>query len=196
MELGYWGVKGILEPIRWLAAHLGLEFKEFNPKSVEEWGQTKSTLHLDFPNLPYLIDGDFRLTESSAIPVYLIGKTGHKDLLGKNIAEIAQVRQIQGVISDTKQNFIKAAFGSGDKSEALAKTLEPAGSTIQKIEHLSKFLGTKDFLLGHVTYADLELVYLMHMTGAIAQSLGQKCPWCGYKNLMDLERRVVSLPGI
>ena len=196
MEFGYWGVKGLFEPVRWLVAHLGLESKETNPKSGEEWGQLKSTLHLDFPNLPYLIDGDVKLTESSALPIYIVGKAGRKDLLGNNIAETAQIRQIEGVLSDLKQNFMKVVFGSGDRNEAMAKALEPTGSSAQKIQHLSKFLGTKDYLFGHVTYADLLLVYTMHMTGAIAQSLGQKCPWCEHKNLMDLERRVVSLPGI
>jgi len=43
----------------------------------------KSKLNLDFPNLPYLINGDFKLTESIAIARYIIRKSNKKDLLGK-----------------------------------------------------------------------------------------------------------------
>ncbi len=46
---------------------------------------------LVFPNLPYLIDGDFKLTESRAINLYVIMKSGKTDLLGKTIEDKARV---------------------------------------------------------------------------------------------------------
>lgn len=36
----------------------------------------KVALGLEFANLPYLIDGDFRLTESNAIARYIIKRAG------------------------------------------------------------------------------------------------------------------------
>lgn len=39
--------------------------------SCDEWLKVKETLQLDFPNLPYLIDGDLRMTQSMAIILYL-----------------------------------------------------------------------------------------------------------------------------
>jgi glutathione S-transferase len=42
-------------------------------------------LGLIFPNLPYVIDGDFKLTESKAIHLYIIKKSGKTDLLGKGL---------------------------------------------------------------------------------------------------------------
>jgi len=39
---------------------------------------------LDFPNLPYLIDGNVKLTESLNILVYVAHKSGKLDLLGKD----------------------------------------------------------------------------------------------------------------
>lgn len=41
----------------------------------------------DFPNLPYLIDGDLKLTESKAIIKYLARKWD-KRLLGRNEVEV------------------------------------------------------------------------------------------------------------
>jgi glutathione S-transferase len=40
-------------------------------------------LGLDFPNLPYLIKGDFKLTESIAIAKYIAKISDKKNLLGK-----------------------------------------------------------------------------------------------------------------
>ena len=49
--------------------------------SWEEWLKDKYSLGLDFPNLPYFIDGDVRITETVAIHKYIAGKWG-PELLG------------------------------------------------------------------------------------------------------------------
>ena len=73
MKIGYWDIRGFAEPIRMLLKHLNIEFEEtrygFGNESGasfphrDEWLAEKFTLGLDFPNLPYLIDGDFKMTE-------------------------------------------------------------------------------------------------------------------------------------
>lgn len=57
---------------------------------------------MDFPNLPCLVDGDFKLSETNAISRYIIRKAGKTDLLGKNINDQAQVDQFLGVLGDVK----------------------------------------------------------------------------------------------
>ena len=69
LQLGYWNVRGYGEPSRLLLKHLGIEFQDTrydfgeNNDSVDSWYKVKFTLGLPFPNLPYLIDGDFKLTQ-------------------------------------------------------------------------------------------------------------------------------------
>ena len=73
IKIGYWDIRGLAEPIRMLLKHLNIEFEEkrygFGNESeasfpnLDEWLAEKFTLGLDFPNLPYLIDGDFKMTE-------------------------------------------------------------------------------------------------------------------------------------
>ena len=73
MKIGYWDIRGFAEPIRMLLKHLNIEFEEkrygFGNESEasfphrDEWLAEKFNLGLDFPNLPYLIDGDFKMTE-------------------------------------------------------------------------------------------------------------------------------------
>ena len=42
---------------------------------------------MDFPNLPYLIDGGFKTSESNAIQKYIIMKSGKTELLGKDLKD-------------------------------------------------------------------------------------------------------------
>ena len=200
MELGYWGIKGVAEPIRWLIAYTGMDVHEYTPASSEEWfGSKKSQVGGPFPNLPYLIDGDFRLTESTAIPYYLIKKSGKTELLGKDIVEESVVRQIEGVIGDIRQNVFKAMFtegGSAQLKTSITKCFEEGGSTRQKLQLLSKYLGDKEYFLGHVTYADILFTYFAEFVSSIALSNDVECPLCAYKNLCELIKRVRGLNGI
>lgn len=49
----------------------------------DEWLSKKENLGLDFPNLPYFIDGDFSLTETLPIHKYIADKW-NPELKGKD----------------------------------------------------------------------------------------------------------------
>ena len=57
ITLGYWPVRGRAEPIRYMLHYLGVAFND-KRYAAEEWGKDRGNLGLDFPDLPYLIDGD------------------------------------------------------------------------------------------------------------------------------------------
>lgn len=82
--LGYYGIRGLAQPIRLLLAYLEVNYTNKMYASRDEWVADKVNLKLDFPNVPYFTDGDFVLTESSAIPVYVIKKHNRPELLGQN----------------------------------------------------------------------------------------------------------------
>lgn len=68
-----------------------------------EWLADKPNLGLAFPNLPYLIDGDVKLTQSLAIMRYLARKAG---LFGvpadATAAQIAQLDLIEQQANDLR----------------------------------------------------------------------------------------------
>mmetsp|Transcript_20706 Transcript_20706/g.3349 ORF Transcript_20706/g.3349 Transcript_20706/m.3349 type:complete len:105 (+) Transcript_20706:40-354(+) len=79
--VGYWDIRGIGAHIRLLLTHLGVDF-DFRgyvcgdgPQfDRSDWFNEKFTLGLQFPNLPYLIDGDVKVTETTAILSYVCQK--------------------------------------------------------------------------------------------------------------------------
>src|SRR3990167_8890797 len=190
MELGYWEPKGLGEPIRWAALALGVQVTEKNPANDEEWALWKKSLPTDFPNLPYLIDGDFTITESSALPIYLAHKAGKPEFLGKDLKERAVVRQLEGVIDDIKNKLFDVAFDSETPDQSCAKLLTPDGQIAAKLGYLNKFLGDKEFFLDTLTWADLLFAYTAQLFNALAASFGHKSIITQYANLQGLFDRI------
>lgn len=58
------------------------------------WLDEKFNLGLEYPNLPYLLDEDVKLTETLAIMQY-IAKKWKPELLGRNAAEVGRVHMLE-----------------------------------------------------------------------------------------------------
>jgi glutathione S-transferase len=79
LTIAYWKIRGLASNIRFQLAYSGItdyEMVEYEVGDAPEydtssWFNVKPTLGLDFPNIPYLIDGDLKLTETLAIHRYL-----------------------------------------------------------------------------------------------------------------------------
>jgi hypothetical protein len=79
--LGYWKIRGMAAALRYQLAYCGVDFKQDLYEqgdapdfSRQTWLSKKEKLGLDYPNLPYFIDGDFKMTETSAIHQYIADK--------------------------------------------------------------------------------------------------------------------------
>eukprot|EP00932_Pfiesteria_piscicida_P006002 SRR837773.15921.p1 GENE.SRR837773.15921~~SRR837773.15921.p1 ORF type:complete len:247 (-),score=96.04 SRR837773.15921:83-781(-) len=82
--LVYWDIRGLAQPIRFALEHAGCDYEDVrldagdpNSESYKKaWFDVKPTLGLDFPNLPYLLDGDVSIVQSGAILRHLCRKHG------------------------------------------------------------------------------------------------------------------------
>lgn len=114
-EFAYFNTRGISLPPRLMLAHYGetaeikrhalsplakagmtlpelgalMQKAEMGVIDGGEWFRVKNTLGLDYPTMPYLIDGDVRLTQSIAICVYIEQKHNScpvaADVLGRAV---------------------------------------------------------------------------------------------------------------
>lgn len=156
--LGYWNIRGLGQLSRYLLEYTGMNYEEKRYNRVDEWfGKDKLNISMDFPNLPYLIDGDLKLTESHAINLYIIRKSGKNELLGTNLLEETKVRELIGVLEDIFRQIISLCFNPQFETikeqkfnEDLKGRLERMDSFLAKdgkIWLLGKNLSLPDFLL-------------------------------------------------
>ncbi|XP_028589693.2 glutathione S-transferase Mu 1-like isoform X1 [Podarcis muralis] len=155
VTLGYWDIRGLAHAIRLLLEYTGTAFedKQYAPGDApdfdaSQWLNAKETLGLDFPNLPYLIDGETKITQSNAIMRYIARK--HK-MCGESEEEMVRIDMLENHIMDLRMAFAKVCY-SPDFEKLKPEYLEQIPG---KLKLLSRFLGDKKWFAGKkITYVD------------------------------------------
>jgi glutathione S-transferase len=192
MELAYWNVKGRAEIVRILLALFKLPHTEKNPSSMEEALALTRNTGFDFPNLPYLIDGDVRITESSAIPIYIAHKAGKKDFFGKEGLEQVRHQMVVGVLDDVFTVF-KELITKEDHLEFFEIKKE---FVQRKLQELSKFLGDRQTLFDQLTLADIKLFITVQFIKKVTHAIKKPDLSADHKNLEEHSHRIANLSGI
>lgn len=190
--LGYWDIRGYAHPIRFLLEAAKADYEdEFyfvgGPPSFskEKWFSIKPTLPLDFPDLPYMYDGDVKITQSMAITRYLARKFGFD---GKTEQERIRIDLVEQQVIDWRSEG-SVVFYSPDLDHLIEGYKE---GLKQKVESLSKFLGKHDFLSGGgLSYVDFMAFEWMEMNTAVVPTLLDN-----HTNLKDFMHRIREIPEI
>ncbi|XP_007529432.2 glutathione S-transferase Mu 4 isoform X2 [Erinaceus europaeus] len=114
MTLGYWDIRGLAHAIRLLLEYTGSNYVEkmytmgdAPDYDRSQWLNEKFKLGLDFPNLPYLIDGSHRLTQSNAILCYIARK---HNLCGETEEEKIRVDVLVNQAMDTSNELATVCY--------------------------------------------------------------------------------------
>lgn len=171
--LGYWNTRGLGQSCRMVLEHLEVPYEdkqytlrksETGEWSVAEWAKDKYSLDIPFPNLPYIIDGDVKLSQSNAVIKYIARKYS-KDgsMLGKDQAAMARVDQIIDVIADLNKAMTAAVYCGPDEVDAKMKSL--LSNDVKKfLRSFADFLKGKKYLMGdYLTVADFILYEKIHV---------------------------------
>jgi glutathione S-transferase len=150
-------------------------------------------LGLAFPNLPYIVHGDKKISETIAIFQYIAIAGKKRELLGADKDDDRiNFFMVYGVVVDLKneldrllydvpkENFIKA------KAESFV-----VGVLKQKLGYLERFLDNKEFVLGKITIVDFVLFNLVDMIHDMDQE--RLVP---YPKLVELYGRFLEIPEI
>eukprot|EP00296_Roombia_truncata_P008428 JP446910.1.p1 GENE.JP446910.1~~JP446910.1.p1 ORF type:complete len:215 (+),score=56.45 JP446910.1:39-683(+) len=161
MILGYWKIRGLAQPARMMLEYAGIPFEDKmyeqgdGPEfSCASWLDVKPTLGLDFPNLPYLIDGDIKISQSGAIFRYIGRKAG---LLGKSDMEMAKCDMMLEEAMDIRNRIVGAVYNPKyeEMKEGLSQFLN------KKFAGIDGYLAKQPWMAGeNVTAADFHMYEL------------------------------------
>jgi len=163
--LCYWDIRGLAQPIRLLLNYTGTKFEDKQlscgpapdfDKSC--WFDHKFSFGLDFPNLPYFIDGDIKLTQSHAIMRYIARK---HDLCGKTPIEKARVDMVAEQVMDFRNGWVRVCYNRSDKSieEVKEQYLKTLATLLKQFED---FLGDRAWLAGdNISFPDFHFYELL-----------------------------------
>jgi glutathione S-transferase len=189
IKFGYWRVRGRGQVPRLLLSYTGALWEDVQYTQPDQWfGKDKVGLGLEFPNLPYLIEGDLKMTETSAICFYICQRSEKgRSLLGQDLQEGAKIMNVVGVVSDLLETINKMAYDK-DPEALREKTWELLAS---KLEYLKKFKGNKEWLFDRLTLADFLVSELSHYIEFIfSDRFGQ------FVFLKEIQCKFAQLPEI
>ena len=123
ITLGYWGIRGLGQPIRFLLVSADVPFSEIRlgvlqdgtllneNKEDEDWGRVRATLDMPFPNLPFLVDDSeeppVNLSQSNAILRYLARRF---DFYGDSESDRIEIDVLQDEAYDFRNEIIDTAY--------------------------------------------------------------------------------------
>ncbi|XP_050414318.1 glutathione S-transferase Mu 4 [Patella vulgata] len=176
--LGYWNVRGLAQPIRFLLHYVDEDFTDqlyvIGPApeySREDWKKVENNLGLDFPNLPYYIDDDVRITQSNTIIRYL----GHKyNLLGSTLKEKITCDMMVETAMDFRNMSVYVSYNpdyENLKGDYFSNYLP---TTLTGFE---KYLGDKPWFAGeNITVCDFPFYELLDQNREVAPTCLDKFP--------------------
>jgi len=191
--LGYWTFRGLGQPIRLLLAYLEVDYENKVYKNLGppdyismEWRNEKFGLGLEFPNLPYWIDGDVKITEMKAILKYL-ARTKCVALLPTTSELQTKADIVEGVLYDLWWNLIRLCFIYSDEMKENFERDQPV-----RLGQVSIFLGNKKWILGEqLSYLDFLLYEVMYHHLQYNPGYAQK-----FSNFPSFLKNFESLPKI
>uniref|UniRef100_A0A287DCA4 Glutathione S-transferase n=1 Tax=Ictidomys tridecemlineatus TaxID=43179 RepID=A0A287DCA4_ICTTR len=155
MVLGYWDIRGLAHAIRLLLEFTDTSYEEKRYICGEapdydrsQWLDVKFKLDLDFPNLPYLMDGNNKITQSNAILRYIARK---HNMCGDTEEEKIRVDIMENQIMDFRMQLVRLCYNS-DHEKMKPQYLEQLPG---QLKLFSLFLGKYSWFAGEkLTFVD------------------------------------------
>ncbi|GFU01718.1 glutathione S-transferase Mu 1 [Trichonephila clavipes] len=183
---GYWDMRGFVEPIRFYLHYnkVDFEYKRYDVHT-DDWIKDRFNLGLDFPDLPYYIEGDLRITQSTTILQYLARKYG---MDGKDERQKVRVSMADQKLIDLRSALYNLCNSDHYKSLKMdfIKTIP------DKMKPWEKFLGDRKYLGGdNITYVDFTAYDCFEMYTLFQNNALDGCP-----NLQAYQKRMRNLPEL
>ena len=192
-QLGYWSTRGASGPQKCLLAHLGVdyEFVEYVCGGAPDWDRSswmnvKFTLGLPYPNLPYWIDGDLKISEQAPILRAICAKY-KPEYLGRTLAEQGHADMYCNLLKE--QFFLGQVAKSYPQGEEHDETMKTSAKDFAT--QFNAFRGENKFCVGNEpTYPDFMTYEWIQRCAAHDAGILEAPGIAAYKASME------ELPGI
>jgi len=189
---GYWNIRGRAGVIRNLLHYCEVPYEEKSYETREEWfNNDKFNLGLDFPNLPYIIDGDIKIAETVALMNYIPMKGNKKELLGTTDVDQVRVSEAISVVMDLRTSvrsivWSKTANFKQDFEDALTN-----GKPKALLMNFEKIFEKRDWIVGYLTTADFWLFEQVELIFEIDHTKLEAFP-----NVFKFYKRFLEIPQV
>ena len=197
MDFVVWGIKGSTEPIRYLLEHLNLEYNEFNPFTLEEANNIKNYQKkhgLDFVDFPILLDGKNKVSEKTAVAMYISSKVPQKNLFGKNPFDKIQHKILESFLNEFNDNYLRLL--KLEEKDILKNYNDKEQNFLKKYCYLSKYLNNKEFFLSYLTYSDFLFLHNVKLNEILTKVLRKRTLFKDFENLKNHKINMENLDGL
>ncbi|XP_001372551.1 glutathione S-transferase Mu 1 [Monodelphis domestica] len=190
--LGYWDIRGLAHAIRLLLEYTGAEYEEKVYRFGDapdfdrsQWLDVKFNLGLAFPNLPYLIDGDKKITQSNAILRYIARQY---NLCGETEEERIRVDMLENHVMDIRMQLARVCYNPNFEVMKIEYLQQLPG----QLKLFSLFLGKCSWFAGNkITFVDFLVYDVLDQNRKFEPSCLEK-----FSNLKEFLHRFESLSSI
>lgn len=202
--LGYWDIRGFAQHIRFLLEYTGANWEEklYHQEGRDaekpfdsDWIKVKRSLDLDFPNLPYLVDGYLKITQSKAILRYIARKFPELHLLGRSDHDMAHVDMLLDHFYDINDNVVSCIYDCGVVLEFINGTGDH--DLPSNLKDVATYLGSKPWFLGdYITLVDFVMYEYISLSMVYTKYAGFSDYFAEYPTLVAFHQRFGQLPAI
>ncbi|CAG0885300.1 unnamed protein product [Cyprideis torosa] len=193
--IGYWDIRAFVTPIQYLLEYVGEDYEmkwyhigaDLNPS---EWFGEKNKLGLDFPNLPYYLDGDLKLTQSLAIMRHIARRN---NLDGRTEQQKVLVDMTEMQALDLRMALVYLYYQKWtEKDREHFLTPNHKGSLPSYLETFNAYLQKQTYLAGdEVTFPDFLLYETLEWV-----LFGFPASLDPYQALKDYHKKINDLPSM
>ena len=190
---GYWAIRGLGAPIRMMFYYCNVEFADRTYETGDapdydksSWLDVKFTLGMDFPNLPYLIDGDTKITETAAIMQY-IAKKWRPELLGRTAAEVGRLAMLWDAVSNLKMKSTIPCYTGDGNADAILDECRPL------LAKLVEVIGDSEWICGdNITWLDFYFAEILDLF----DKMGDGLFYAEFPTMQTYWERFISQPHL
>lgn len=192
-EFGYWSIRGLGAPCRMMFYYCNVDFEDKLYECGDApdfdkscWTDVKETMGMEYPNLPYLIDGETKISETAAIMQY-IAKKWKPELLGRDAAELGRVNMLWAHVMDLKMKSTIPCYTGDGNADAILDAVRPI------LAKLVESMGESSFIAGeNPTWLDFYFAENLDML----DKLGDGLFFAEFPGLQTYWERFIALPSL